>query len=406
VEITSMHDKREKAQRDIEIMKSKIIDELEANDSEYEALKAELSIDAVAGQADQRKDAQAEADLAANLGSLTQEEEELIISSINKAYWAIAKKKMDIQKQADKIHELQDDFKYLSEQTGVSDVETLIPLLLNSEEENFRLFDATNEFNKELETLEVEKGKLRTKNAKFARILSDQNDGKLKMKTDLQDQIERAKNQASRCDSRYGVDLETLKKISPSILSIFNRVGCGDEGLTNTLLAEGITDRNVDEYMAVIEQRIEEIVQLHNSTQKKGLSQFGGSAVDPTRPPTPIFDHLGKRMAALRAPMLPSHTDFEDTGGDGEDDGDEPLEPMHVSKLHDLVARDTRAARLGGGGKSKLNIGYKGRGASNASLRGKNGARSSSKGLRSSNTALRRSNTRSKTLLRSAGDHE
>ena len=68
---------------------------------------------------------------------------------------------MDIQKQADKIHELVDDFKYLSEQTGVTSVETLIPLLLSSEEENFRLFDVTNEYNKELETLEVEKGEVR-----------------------------------------------------------------------------------------------------------------------------------------------------------------------------------------------------------------------------------------------------
>ena len=73
-----------------------------------------------------------------------------MVSNINKAYWAIAKKKMDIQKQADKIAELVDDFKYLSEQTGVTSVETLIPLLLSSEEENFRLFDATNEYNKEV----------------------------------------------------------------------------------------------------------------------------------------------------------------------------------------------------------------------------------------------------------------
>ena len=91
-----------------------------------------------------------------------------IVSSINKAYSAIAKKKMDIQKQADKILELVDDFKFLSAQTGVKDVETLIPILLQSEEENFRLFDATNEYNKELESLEVERGAIRVDIAKVS----------------------------------------------------------------------------------------------------------------------------------------------------------------------------------------------------------------------------------------------
>ena len=96
---------------------------------------------------------------------------------------------------------------------------------------------------------------------------------------------------------------------------------------------------------------------------------------DPIRPPTPQFDASGKRVAALQQPTLPSHADFDDMGENEDGDDDEPLEPMQISKLHDMVARDTRASRLGGGGRSKLSIGFKGK-ASNASLRGKGSRRS------------------------------
>lgn len=196
-ETQTMQDKKDRTLREIEVMKQKILDELDANNAEYQALKQELSINQMgvtstqnsparqtspAKTAEKKKKKKKEGDKEGTEGTLSTEEEEHIISNINKAYWAIAKKKMDIQKQADKIAELVDDFKYLSEQTGVTSVETLIPSLLNSEEENFRLFDVTNEFNKELETMEVEKGEIRHKINEYMKIEAKQNEGKTKIK--------------------------------------------------------------------------------------------------------------------------------------------------------------------------------------------------------------------------------
>ena len=169
----------------------------------------------------------------------------------------------------------------------------------------------------------------------------------------LEDQIDRAKSQAAKCDMKYNVDLEIIKNIANSVTNIFNKVGCEDEGLAANLITQGVTDRSIMTYMAVIEQRIGEIVQLSSATQKHGIiSHFEGLMEDPTRPATPQFDAKGKRIAALQQPTLPSHSDFD--MGDDDDADDEQLEPMQISKLHDMVARDTRASRLGGGGRSKL----------------------------------------------------
>ncbi|GMH66623.1 hypothetical protein TrST_g10701 [Triparma strigata] len=391
-ETQTMQDKKDRTLREIEVMKQKILDELDANNAEYQALKQELSINQMGAHTSSPSPAKSSpAKVASDKlkkkkegekkegteGTLSTEEEEHMISNINKAYWAIAKKKMDIQKQADKIAELVDDFKYLSEQTGVTSVETLIPLLLNSEEENFRLFDVTNEYNKELETMEVEKGEIRHKINEYMKIESKQNEGKTKIKRELEMQIENAKSQAAKCDTKYNIDLEIIRGIAPSVTNIFNKVGCDDEGLSSQLLTAGVTDRSIMGYMAVIERRIGEIVQVHNTTQKHGIiSHFEGLVEDPTRPATPTFDAKGKRIAALQQPTLPSHTDFDEMDdADEEGGGDEQIEPMQISKLHDMVARDTRASRLGGGGRSKLSIGFKGK-ASNASLRGKGSRRS------------------------------
>ena len=432
-EAQQLQDKKDRTQREIEVLKQKILDELDANNAAYQALKAQLSVNQMGITNEESPDSHVnkkneskkrEMMLKGLEGSMTQEEEEHIVSNINKAYWAIAKKKMDIQKQADKIHELVDDFKYLSEQvikiitfaalapaasrlrslpmsialtplslsplllspplpfpplqTGVTSVETLIPILLSSEEENFRLFDVTNELNKELETLEVEKGEIRSRINHFTKVEVKQNEGKTKIKRELEDQIERAKAQASKADQKYNVDMEVIKKVAPSVTSIFNKVGCDDEGLQASLLTAGVTDRSIMAYMAVIEERIGEIVQLHNTTQKHGIiSHFEGLVEDPTRPKTPQFDTKGKRVAALSQPVLPSYDDFDD--GDDEE-GEEDVEPMQISKLHDMVATQARASRLGGGTRSKLSIGYKGKN-SNVSLRGK-GSRRSLKALK------------------------
>ncbi|GMI59672.1 hypothetical protein ScalyP_jg4024 [Parmales sp. scaly parma] len=390
-ETQTNQDKKDRVQREIELMKQKILDELEANTAEYEALKSELSLHQVGagqtlkgGAAKTKKalELQVEHEMKGaegNEGTLSQEEEQQIVSSINKAYWAIAKKKMDIQKQADKILELVDDFKFLSAQTGVKDVETLIPILLQSEEENFRLFDATNEYNKELESLEVERGAIRVDIAKFMRIETKQNEGKTSIKRELEDQIERAKVTSAKCDSKYSTDMEIIKKISNSVTNIFNKVGCDDEGLAASLHTSGVTDRNIMDYMAVIEQRIGEIVQLFNTTQKHGITAlFEGLVEDPTRPITPLYDNKGKRMASLQQPTLPSHLDFEDVDGEDDEGEETTLEPMQISKMQEMVARDTRAARLGG--RSKLSIGGHRSKTSNASLRNKGSSKYLGKG--------------------------
>jgi hypothetical protein len=213
-ETQGMQDRKDRTQREIEAMKGKVLDELEANNAEYDALKRELSINKMGGEGEGgehhhqtvRKAAASSGQGGSPAkdpeGGMSQEEEEQVVSNINKAYWAIAKKKMDIQKQADKIHELADDFKYLSSKTGVTSVETLIPLLLSSEEENFRLFDVTNEYNKELETLEVMKGEIRSEINKYLKVEARQTESKTKIKRELESQIESAKGQASKCDAR------------------------------------------------------------------------------------------------------------------------------------------------------------------------------------------------------------
>ena len=61
------------------------------------------------------------------------------------------------------------------------------------------------------------------------KIEAKQNEGKTKIKRELEDQIDRAKSQAAKCDQKYNVDLEVIRGISPSVTNIFNKVGCEDE---------------------------------------------------------------------------------------------------------------------------------------------------------------------------------
>ena len=84
---------------------------------------------------------------------------------VNKAYWVVAKTRMDLTKQIERKEELHSAFDKICSETkthvdptadpslkGKHPLEGLVPLLLKSEEENYLVFRTINELNQELAT--------------------------------------------------------------------------------------------------------------------------------------------------------------------------------------------------------------------------------------------------------------
>jgi hypothetical protein len=67
---------------------------------------------------------------------------------------------------------------------------------------------------------------------------------------------------AAAYDRQYESALRSLDAIKPGVHSIFQKLGSTDPALTEALAASGVTDSNVMQHLASVEQRVNEIMQV------------------------------------------------------------------------------------------------------------------------------------------------
>jgi len=69
---------------------------------------------------------------------------------------------------------------------------------------------------------------------------------------------------AAAYDRQYESALRSLDAIKPGVHSIFQKLGSTDPALTEALAASGVTDSNVMQHLASVEQRVNEIMQVRD----------------------------------------------------------------------------------------------------------------------------------------------
>lgn len=271
---------------------------------------------------------------------------------VNKAYWVVAKTRMDLTKQMERKEELYGAFDKICSQTGVHvdhsadmatgkhPLEQLIPLLLKSEEENYLIFRLINDLNQELETLELEKVQLEKDLRDRKASTEEQISTEKRIKAELGSQLEHSTSAEQTHEQVRKANEVDLMKAADAINALFHKLGCENLPNGEALLATGITERNVQQYLGLIEDQIAELLQIDSHVNS---SRPGG---DPTRPITPKFSRDGKRMPALVLPDLQHHSamdvalsGLDDATDDGRDDGHSvPVDPakwMQILKAGD-----------------------------------------------------------------------
>ncbi|KAJ8602433.1 hypothetical protein CTAYLR_001243 [Chrysophaeum taylorii] len=277
---------------------------------------------------------------------------------VNKAYWVVAKTRMDLTKQIERKEELYNAFEKICSETGVhvdhsADIpngkhplEQLVPLLLKSEEENYLIFRTINELNQELEALELEKVQLENdlkarEAANVERLVAEE-----KIKAELGSRLEHSTATEKTHEDLHKTNETDLMRASDAITALFHKLGCEELPNGEALVSTGLTERNVQQFLGLIEDQIVELLQIDthmNSTR---------TADDPTRPITPKFNKDGKRLPALVLPDLQHHSamdaslsGLDDATDDGPDDGQ--TAPIDPSKwMQTLKAGDASLAGL------------------------------------------------------------
>jgi hypothetical protein len=317
-------DARDYCQRDMDALQAQIVEETEEFETEMENQREHLKeeeeaakhigmakatkMHAAAKSKELAKSAEATNADNSQLGNMSSDEEAKMRGQNNKAYWSIAKKEVDLKRQTERVQAYEEAFAKIQQETGIESIEKMVTEFIQAEDDNFSLFNMINGLNRKMEELEVQNGDIKVQIEQM-RALQGGGEERQSMKTDREKQIKLSEDKAAFHKGKLDKDLKVVDSMKQGITSIFVKVGCNDEALGQQLSSTGVTDMNITQFLGIIEERIEEIVQMHHTFQEKEPtheSKDEGGSNENARP-------KGSRaIAALSKSEVPSTHDEDD----------------------------------------------------------------------------------------------
>ncbi|KAG7385598.1 Coiled-coil domain-containing protein 63 [Phytophthora pseudosyringae] len=263
----------------------------------------------------------------------------------------------DLQKQSERLRIAQDGLAKIKRKTGEKDSHDLAAALISAEEKNFSLFNMINELNTEMEALEVEN------NALEAQVNEQTRDGSMgsaedarrrALKQQLEDQIEKSRQKVARLEARHSEAAEAAEVMKAGAMGLFHKLqGPNDEAFALQLSTHGVTDVTMAQLLGLIEQRVGELVDIHNiatnapaaaalGAQHPAMKvDVGGHDSAHTRhsrnDERPRGGGAASATGVLLRPAPPTAEDFGDSDND-EPQQDDVLRPCKISDIQEKTA--------------------------------------------------------------------
>merc|ERR1711959_239008 len=220
-------------------------------------------------------------------GDLSVDEEQKLKKKVTKSAWGIAKDKAAINVSMEKVQTFEEAFAKIQAATGISDIDELVQNFVNAEDQNFSLFNYTNELSGDIEKLEAQISELKEEFETLRGVGSGQADAqKQKVLSDLEDRWNAMDKKAEQYEMKYQQAVKTLTAVRAGIQSIFNRLGCNaPDAVGGVAGSQGVTEGNVMQYLGVIEGRTNEILLLYQTLQEQNEEDDEAAPAAPQRAP-------------------------------------------------------------------------------------------------------------------------
>eukprot|EP00002_Diphylleia_rotans_P012183 TRINITY_DN2383_c0_g1_i6.p1 TRINITY_DN2383_c0_g1~~TRINITY_DN2383_c0_g1_i6.p1 ORF type:complete len:540 (-),score=149.72 TRINITY_DN2383_c0_g1_i6:74-1693(-) len=235
----------------------------------------------------------------------------------------------------DKVQTYEEGFAKIQAATGITDIDEFVNTFIKVEDQNFSLFNFVNELNNEIEKLEEQIGEIRAEVEKYKSQGINSDNQRKKILKDLEERLLRTESKSEQYDAKHSQSMKIAGSLKGAIQSIFNRIGCNTSTIAELLGNQGVTESNMMQYLGIIEQKANEILQRYHALQTQGAGGETGSAqagANPAANPNALA-----QGAALQGPSVPpgslsfyinppSTNDEADSEDEDEDDGeDRPL---------------------------------------------------------------------------------
>lgn len=167
------------------------------------------------------------------------------------------------------VEEYEKIIQRLQKETTVDDVDKIVELFMSYNEKNYSLYKLVNELSDEIEKLEKQIQEVNLEKAKYDTKEED-TDPKAKLVRELKTKLEITEKKQDNVNKQHEEIMKTVNSLKVGIPIIFERIGCNTEEYLKDLLPnQGINEGNILQYLAIIEQRTNEILQMYEECQEK-----------------------------------------------------------------------------------------------------------------------------------------
>lgn len=202
----------------------------------------------------------------ASLEDSSLDEEQKLRKRLSKGAWAIVKDKANIHISQVKVKSYEEAFEKIQQASGISDIDTLVKTFIDAEDKNFALFNEVNKLSNEIERLEENITTMKQSIQEF-KVNSADNQRK-KILEDLESKLASTEEKTRRYQEKFAKSVSTVDALKDGITSILEKIGA-DNSAIEMLRTSGVTESNMMEFLAIIEQKTNGLIEEYLRQEKK-----------------------------------------------------------------------------------------------------------------------------------------
>lgn len=197
-------------------------------------------------------------------------EDELMVRAIKK-YEAQLN---GLQQETRKFEEIFDKIK---EATGIEDTDTLVESFIENEDRNFALYNYVNNMNTEIENLKDDIRRLKDEIELIKKEGVDSDVHRKEILNELEQKMVEVTDELTLVNKEYKASRRQLELLKPKVESVFNSIECDRSSIAELLgIGVSIDDNNIMQYLGIIEQKCNELLQNKALEKIKKLNESGG----------------------------------------------------------------------------------------------------------------------------------
>eukprot|EP00794_Sanderia_malayensis_P007809 gene7808-8655_t len=221
----------------------------------------------------------------------------------------------------DAIESYEAAFEKIKETTNIDDIDLLVDIFIEVEDKNFALFNYVNELNNEIEMLQEGIASIEDDVDRFKKESVELEQQRKDILSQLEKRHADESEQARNYDEKFKSANKILEQLKAGIDSLFKKINCDQTSIVDMLGGHaGVSDSNMVQYLGIIEQRTNELLQVQafvatkDEEKAQALEAIGLLGKGPH-----------KVQSSITVPLPSTGDDYESDASLGSEDESRPL---------------------------------------------------------------------------------